>query len=123
MSILVRQIAKKNRVNDKIRDEIVTKHVKAGNTSTKTVMQELSGYWSSALSHLVHAALKSQLFRANLKENPRPPIPYTHEDFMSLDLPTMFTQTADGKRFLDKRGLRLAQSRCVSGCPTGDVMF
>ena len=31
-------------VNDKIRDEIVTKHVKAGNTSTKTVMQELSGY-------------------------------------------------------------------------------
>ena len=75
MSILVRQIAKKNRVNDKIRDEIVTKHVKAGNTSTKTVMQELSGYWSSALSHLVHAALKSQLFRANLKENPRPPHP------------------------------------------------
>ena len=63
----------------------------------------------------MHAALKSQLFRANLKENPRPPIPYTHEDFMSLDLPTMFTQTADGKRFLDKRGW-MDETRTKSMC-------
>ena len=76
-------------VNDKIRDEIVTKHVKAGNTSTKLLYARV--VWlliiptQSALSHLVHAALKSQLFRANLKENPRPPIPYTHEDLHHLD--------------------------------------
>ena len=61
------------------------------------------------------AAIKSQLFRADLKENPRPPIPDTHEDFMSLDLPTMFTQTADGKRFLDKRGW-MDETRTKSMC-------
>ena len=61
------------------------------------------------------AAIKSQLFRADLKENPRPPIPDTHEDFMSLDLPTMFTQTADGKRFLDKRGW-MDKTRTKSMC-------
>ena len=61
-------------VNDKIRDKIVTKQ--AGNTSTKTVLQELS----AAVLAIEHphtissipssAAIKSQLFRANLKENP-----------------------------------------------------
>ena len=59
-------------VNDKIRDEIVTKHVKAGNSSTKTVMQEMSAaVLASDHPHTISsipsgAAIKSQLYRANL---------------------------------------------------------
>ena len=104
MSIPVRQIAKKfvsmTRSVTRLSQNMLRQGTPALKLSCKSCLATDHPHTISSIPS--SAAIKSQLFRANLKENPRPPIPYTHEDFMSLDLPTMFTQTADGKRFLDK---------------------